>query len=156
LDFETNKYGKLIYYYDYDWCYHTVSGYDIECDKETTELINRLNKSNEKRIEKLESEKVYGKVLHAKTIDEVKGQLLVLFSQTETDNKFWDQMHELFGYVKDDKNFEYAIKSLGTENYSHSISSRIKHFIDMYEEYCFVVEYEKQMAENYQDENADY
>ncbi len=149
LDYEKNKFGKVKYIDEEEWYGHEPWGDEISCDKNTSSLINRINRNNDERYWKEESKKMYSKFLEMKTSEEIKTALIELLSEEHPTKEYWKQLDELIRAMTNSKLLEETFKLIKKEECSLAVNSKLKHFIREYEEHCFNVDYQRQMAENY-------
>lgn len=150
LDFERNKSGKVIFYDEEEWYDHAPWGEEIPCNKETSILIDMVNKSNKKRFQEVESSKPYAKILTLESSEDIKVALIEFFKESSPNDGYWKQLEELFGLMHKNTSFEEALKLIGQETLPLSIRAKFIHFENAYYEYCFNIDYAKQMAEAYQ------
>lgn len=154
LDFERNKSGKVIFYDEEEWCDHAPWGEEISCNKETSILIDMVNKSNKKRFQEVESSKPYAKILTLESSEDIKVSLIEFFKESSPNDGYWKQLEELFGLMHKNTSFEEALKLIGQETLPLSIRAKFIHFENAYYEYCFNIDYAQQMAEAYQYEES--
>ena len=98
-----------------------------------------------------ESKKVYAFLLDKNNAEEIKNGLLEIFSTDKPSKIHWNQLSKLLCKVYDNKCFEEAIKLLSDDTYSLAVGSKVKHFINMYDELVFNINYQKQMEEYSED-----
>ncbi len=155
IDFEKDKNGKLVIYNEHDWYDHSPWGDEIECNKETSLLINEINKANMKRFQKEESAKSYAKILTLETSEEMKDELIEIFKEENPTVEYWKMLEELIPLIYKNKTFEKALAMIEKESLSIAIRSKYAHFYSNYETYCFNISYAEQMAEYNQNDIAD-
>lgn len=150
LDFEKDKYGKLLIYDVEEWYDHAPWGEEIPCEKETVSLIKAVNKSNKKRFQKKEKSKFYSKILTMETSEEIKLALIEIFNEKFPTEAYWEQLNELISIMHKNSLFETALDLIKSDDLPLAVSAKAKHFDSLYDEYCFNIDYAKQMAEAYQ------
>lgn len=73
-----------------------------------------------------------------------------MFAEKQPDEKYWGKLDKLIRLMYKNINFEEALRQIREGKYELTISSKAKYFISLYDEYCFNIDYQKQMAEDYQ------
>lgn len=143
LDFKKNAHGKIQFYDEREWYDYTPWDEEILCDKETVQLISKINKSNEKRF--LEDDS--SKILTLKSSKEIKDSLIHLLEEENPDDAYWKQLRELFNLMYKNPLFENALKLIKPEKLSLPIRAKFIHFENDYYEYCYYTGYAEQMEE---------
>lgn len=152
LNFERKKNGKLEFYDEEEWYDITPWNEVISCNKETSHLIKRINKSNKKRFQEAEPTKPYAKILTLESSEEMRDFLIGLFKEKNPNETYWKQLEELFGLMYKNILFEDALKLIKQETLPLPVRSKFIHFENAYYEHCFNNDSAKQRAEAYQHE----
>lgn len=84
-----------------------------------------------------------------RTSEEIKNALIVIFAKENPTKQYWEQLDELISLMAENKLLEDALKLLNTESLSLPIRSKVKHFVNLYEEHCYSLQIAKQMEENH-------
>ncbi len=152
LNFETRKNGKVHIFHEEEWCGHTPWGDEMPCNVETSKLIKAVNKSNKKRFQEEELSNPYATLLTLETVEEMKKEIVNIFTKGSVDDKYWEQLNKLIGLMYGNKLFDEALTSINKDIFSLSEKSKFMHFYNCYEEHCFNISYAQQMANNYHDD----
>ncbi len=147
LDFEITKRGKLIHYSYDEWYGETAWGEEIICDPETKTLIDLVNENNEARIKILNKNKPYANIQTMQTSEEIKNELMKVFSEPKPTKQYWKELNNLVTTMVENELLEKALKLLKQESLSISAQSKLKHFEREYEEYRINLDYQRQLAE---------
>ena len=148
LDYETNKSGNVIKYYDDEWESVDSWGEPIECEAETSKLILAVNQSNQKRFEEVQAKKKYTYFLSLNSSEDMKTELIKIFSNETLTDEYWSELNELIRIMFGNEMFVSAIRLIDVKNLSLYAKTKAHHFINIFYDYCYEYEMSKQAAEN--------
>ncbi len=151
LDIEKDKNGKVDYIYSEEWDDPVPWG-ETPCHKETAELVSAINKSNKERYENSQKESFPHNILALTSSEEIKNCLIDIFYQENPTTQYWDELRELLNKVYENKLFEKAFKLIEKEKLPLHVEVKFKHFVSMYDEAVFNIQYNRHLAETYKDE----
>ena len=146
LEFEVSIGDNLKKYYYDEWYGETPWGDTIECSRDTKELIDLINNSNEIKLQEMKSKKPYAYFHEFSTKEEIKNALLKVFEEDPSDT-YWKNLDHLMYEMIENDLFAKAINSLKSENHPISISSKIKHCCMAYDEISYDYQMQKQLEE---------
>ena len=155
LPYETKENSQLAYLDEEDWNDFTPWGQEIPCSVLTRKLINAVNEKNRETAEETDRTKKYWTIVSSKNSAEISEELIRILSETEPTEIFWREMDELIRLMYNKEHFEKALKRIKKKEMPLHMRARIRHFSNAYDEYDFEVEYNRHMAECYE-EYAEY
>lgn len=152
LPFETTPSGQLIDLEPEEWTGYSSWGEEYPCSAKTNTLIELINKANRESLAAEKREKCYARVLQCVNGEAIKKELIKLLIEAEPNSQFWNEIYELIRIMYNNKQFVDALAMLKNETQPFFLKTRITHLIDVYWEYVFEVNYNKQMEERYVEE----
>lgn len=148
LDYETNKSGNVVKYFDEEWGSNSSWGEIIDCEAETSKLILAVNKSNQKRFEEVQAKKKYTYFVSLSSSEDMKTELIKIFSNETPTDEYWNELNELIRIMFGNETFVSAIRLLDVKSLSLYARTKANHFINIFDNYCYEYEMAKQAAEN--------
>lgn len=104
----------------------------------------------------MELSKNYSNLLKLKTDIEMKNELIKILEEDNPDQQYWKELDELMELMYKNDIFEKALKLMHKEKLTLPVRSKFIHFEASYEELCYNIGCQEQLAEMYQDEDAIY
>lgn len=151
LEPETNRKGKLRYFFMDEWSMETPWGEEKPCAAETIKLIGLVNKTNEISVEEVNSNKLYSIFAKLNTSKEIKEALIGVFSEENPDEKYWVDLEELIRCMINNELFREAFDLIRKEKLSVSVRSKFLHFESEY----WYESFEYQMEEQTKEQNKE-
>lgn len=148
LNYETSKNGNVIKYFDEEWESNNSWGDIINCETETSKLILAVNQSNQKRFEEAQSKRKYAYFLSLNSSEEMKAELIKIFSNETPSDAYWNELIELIRIMFGNEKFVSAIRLIDVKSLSLCVRTKATHFINVFDDYCYEYEMAKQAAEN--------
>jgi hypothetical protein len=148
LDYETNKSGNVVKYFDEEWESNDSWGEIIDCEAETSKLILAVNQSNQKRFEEVQAKKKYTYFLSLSSSEDMKTELIKIFSNETLTDEYWNELNELIRIMFENEMFVSAIRLIDVKSLSLYARTKANHFINVFDNYCYEYEMAKQAAEN--------
>lgn len=144
LDYETDKEGALVAFSEYEWCEFWLFDGEEQSANEIVDLVRRVNSNNLNRFKNGEQSKIYAKLLTAETINEIKKELIEIFNEENPCKKYWNQLSELVKLMCENELFKEALNTMDTTALPVFARAKLKHFDNVYSQYCFDLECNKQ------------
>ena len=153
LPYVTNAAGNLVLYDSGEWEDHTPWGDPIDCDVETLQLVNTVNRMNQVKCQERACTSLHQQIPVMQTVDNMVDALNTVLSEDVLSGDYWKKLNTLAEALVNNPLSQDAFAKLGARELPVPTRIRLQHFISMYEEAYYNYHLMKEMAEwDYSDE----